>query len=89
MGNQTFITQTCVKAAESGQNLCSRLAELNDPQSATLLLRHCHVPRVNYLARGVSPDLLYEATKIHNTLTLVTYVEIMEISSIKNGLKLF
>ena len=48
--------------ANSGHALCSELMKLRCLQSATLLLRFCHVTRMNHLARCVSP-YSYECCK--------------------------
>ena len=38
-----------------------------DRQTVMLLLRHCHVPKLDYLARTVFPGQLNQAAKIHDT----------------------
>ena len=50
-----FVQTRCSEIANSGHALCSELVKLRCPQSATLLLRFCHVTRMNYLARCASP----------------------------------
>ena len=45
------------------------LSQLEYPQSECLLLRHCHVPTLNYLARSVSPSLFQSTAKIHDNMT--------------------
>ena len=51
---------------------------LSDPQSALLLLRHCHVTRLNYLARSVSPVLLKSAADCHDTMSKVTCEKLLD-----------
>ncbi|XP_062498931.1 uncharacterized protein LOC134176271 [Corticium candelabrum] len=50
IGCPSFIQSHCSSFADSGNLLCDQLVELEDPQSAMLLLRHCHVPRMTHLA---------------------------------------
>ena len=56
VGKKEYIQQICSQKAKEGNKLCSELRDLNDPQSSMLLLRHCHNPRMNFLARSVTPD---------------------------------
>ena len=44
IGKVQFIQEYCVETAKSGDNLCKQLTELDDIQSAMLLLRFCHIP---------------------------------------------
>ena len=46
-------------------------------QCSMLILRHCHVPRTNYLARQVFPANLEEAARIHDSMTKSTFVSII------------
>ena len=55
IGCHQFVQTRCSKITNSGHALCSELVKLRCPQSATLLLRFCHVTQMNYLARCVSP----------------------------------
>ena len=84
VGREQFVTEKCVKVAESSQELCSKLADLNDPQCSSLILRHCHVPRLNHLARAIRP---YRLAVVHDN-TRATYVDIIHLRMI-SGLKLF
>ena len=45
-----YVMSTCESIAQSENELCSSLSQLDDPQSALLLLCNCHVPSVNHLA---------------------------------------
>ena len=56
IGCKEVVRNWCNEFAVSGKDLCSKLADLNNPHASTLLLiRHCHISRVNYLARAVFP----------------------------------
>ena len=55
IGLPSFIQAHCSDFAACGSLLCTQLVNLDDPQSAMLLLRHYHVPRVTHLARSVAP----------------------------------
>ena len=46
VGCDSFVSKACAEIAEAGENLCQRMKDLDDPQSALLLLRYCHVPRL-------------------------------------------
>ena len=72
----------CVEISKSGQDRCTKLTELDDSQSALLLLGHCHVPRMNHLARSVVPSCLQPAAKIHDELTRTTFNDILKLESI-------
>ena len=52
------------------------------PQSGTLLLRFCHVTRMNHLARCVSPCSFEYAAKLHDAMTRSTFVQILGLDSI-------
>ena len=69
LGNSDFIRSLCIGIAKSGDRLCSELVKLNDSQSSMLILRHCHVPRLNYLARQIFPVDLQPAANIHDNMT--------------------
>ena len=73
-GTLSYVTSVCCDMAQSGSNLCSQLLKLDDAQAANLLLRKCHVPKLNNLARTVRPDLLVPATTIHDSQTHSTFV---------------
>ena len=62
--------------------LCSELVKLRCPQSATLLLRFCHVTRMNYLARCVSPYSFEYAAKLHDAMTRSTLVQMSGLDSV-------
>ena len=47
VGSSDFIQSHCAKAAAESLDLCLQLTELDDPQRALLLLRPCHVPKLN------------------------------------------
>ena len=49
IGNPRFIEKSTYEPANAGNILCNKLTQLDDIQSAMLLLRFCHVPRINHL----------------------------------------
>ena len=53
IGSPSYVESKCVEIYKSGQDLCTKLTALDNSQSALLLLQHCHVPRINHLARSV------------------------------------
>ena len=73
IGSASFVESSCSKIAQSGSLLCDQLTKLDDPQSATLLLRHCHVPRLDHLARTVRPSILAQAASFHDSMTQNTF----------------
>ena len=77
IGKDQFIQDCCVESARSGDNLC----KLDDIQSAMLLLRFCHIPRINHLARSVSPKLLKSAADLHDLQSRSTFTILMGCSS--------
>ena len=42
IGSHDFISNVCIDVANSGNVFCQQLSDLNEPQGAMLLLRHCH-----------------------------------------------
>ena len=76
MGTEQFICSKCRDIAISGSKLTSHLPGIGDAQSAMLLLRHCHVPTMNYLARSVPLHVLNETVDVHAKITKVTFQEI-------------
>ena len=50
---------------------------MDDPQSSSLLLRHCHVPRMNHLTRSVFPCDLQRGADIHDRITKDTFSAII------------
>ena len=65
LGNRSML-ESCLDIARSGQGLCDQLVSLNDPQSGMLLLRFCHVTRLNHLARAVCPAQLRSGAMFHD-----------------------
>ena len=49
-----------------------------------LLLRHCHNPRMNFLARSVTRDNMKDASRIHDEITRNTFSEILGLDAIDN-----
>ena len=57
IGSSSCIIESCSDVAQLGSNLCGELVQLQDPQWGMLLLRHCHVIRMNFVSRTVPPRL--------------------------------
>ena len=77
IGAPSYIQSSCTRVAQDGSSLCSKLKDLDDPQCSLLLLRHCHVPKMNHLARTISPRDVSEAAGIHDLLTRKTFTDII------------
>ncbi|XP_062516563.1 uncharacterized protein LOC134191930 [Corticium candelabrum] len=77
IGTANFVSSYCSSFADSGNCLCDQLVALNDVQSASLLLRYCHVPRLNHLATTVCPSLLSETTEIHDLQTRSVFFNLL------------
>ena len=82
IGNDSYAQSRCSKSAAAGESLCSQLLNLNDPQSALLLLWYCHVPTLNHLARCVPPPVLHQASHIHDQLSRDTLAAILGLSAL-------
>ena len=80
-----FVSSYCSSFANSGNCLCDQLVALNDVQSASLLLRYCHVPCLNYLARTVCPSLLSEAAEIHNLQTRSVFSNLLSYNHLSDS----
>ena len=77
IGSPAYVRSRCVDIAKSGQSLCSKVIELDDPQSSLLLLHHCFVSRLTHLTRSVCPDDLQSAACIHDCISRSTFSQIM------------
>ena len=77
-----FVQNWCNELAVSGKDLCSKLADLDNLQASTLLLRHGHISRVNYLARAVFPKWFDRAAQIQDGLTCATFLDILGLNSL-------
>ena len=75
----------CCDTAQSGSNLCNQLLKLDDAQAANLLLRKCHVPRLNTLAKTVRSDFLVPATTIHDSQTCSTFCHLIGYDSLPDN----
>ena len=82
LGSPEYIRSRCAEISKSGEELYSKLIELNDPQSELLLLRFCHVSAINHLARSVIPSYLQSGAKVHDTLTKSAFCNILKLSSV-------
>ena len=52
IGHQEYVSKVCMEVVKSGNNLCQQLSDLNEPQGAMIVLRHCHTTRLNHLAES-------------------------------------
>ena len=77
IGTASFVTSSRTTKAESKISLCNQLAKLDYVQSAMLLLRCCHVPSLNHLARTLQPELLIPASTIHDSKTKETFSQLL------------
>ena len=77
-----YVSTVCCQYAESGKRLCDQLQELGEVQSAMLLLRFCHVPRLNHLARSTFPEWLQPAAEIHDKITRDKFSTLMGYSNL-------
>ena len=77
VGTTSFVRSFCLSAAESGEDFCSRICNLDDSQSSVLLLRHCHSTRLNHLARTVPVSLLIPAAQKHDRTSCQTFRNIL------------
>ena len=84
IGTSNYVESKCEAKAEDGNTLCSILRDLDEPQSALLLLKHCHVPKLNHLARTVVPTHLSKAAVIHDNLTKSTFADIIGLEQIED-----
>ena len=73
IGKPEFVEDACLESAKSGTDLCDKLRDLDDVQSAMLLLRYCHIPRINHLARSVLPDHIRPAANLHDFQSRSTF----------------
>ena len=58
IGQDLYQSSSCCNSVKSVIPLCSQLVHVADLQSSLLLLRYCHVPRLNLSSRTISPDVL-------------------------------
>ena len=82
VGCDCYVKCRCSEIASSGEELRSQLGTLSGVQGAMLLLRFCHIPRMNYLARCVAPSFLVEASQIHVRLSRSTFAKILALNCI-------
>ena len=69
IGSASFVESLCSEVVQSGSLLCDQLTKLDEHQSATLILRHCHVSRLDHLTQTVRPNILAQAASFHDSLT--------------------
>ena len=83
MGTSAFVQSKCVEIAETGEHLLSEIVNLivnlKDRQCSMLILRHCHVPRLTYLARQVPRQDLAKAANIHDNMPRSSFANIISL----------
>ena len=84
IATSNYVQSKCEAKAEDGNTLFSILRDLDEPQSALLLLKYCHFPKLNHLARTVVPTHLSKATVIHDNLTKSTFADIIGLEQIED-----
>ena len=84
IGQQQYVSESCLDIVNSGQSLCAQISSLNDPQSGMLLLRFCYVTRINHLARSVYPTQLKPAARFHNQLSKRTFLQLINCPNIED-----
>ena len=78
VGHVEYVTENCLDFAKSCQTLCDQLLSLEDVQSGCLLLRYCHVTRMNHLIRSVNPEHVRSAVQAHDSLTKSTFIRLVQ-----------
>ena len=81
IGSDGYIMSHYQSVVESGWDLCDMLPLLDDPQCSTLMLRQCHLTRLNHRWRMVPPAILLEAAKAHDTGTHDTFWSIVGLNA--------
>ena len=84
IGTKLYVVSSCLNISESNVSLCDEFVKLGDVQSAMLLLRGCHVPCLNHLARSICPESLTEAAKTHDSQTRMTFCSILGLDLIED-----
>ena len=84
IGKPEFVEDACLESAKSRTDLCDKLRDLDDVQSAMLLLRYCHIPRINHLARSLAvlPDRSRPAADLHDFQSRSTFTSLMGCDSV-------
>ena len=85
IGKREYVSAASSQYAESGRLLCEQLMKLGEVQSAMLLLRFCHVPRMNHLARLVCPDRLQAAAEVHDKISRETFTHVLGYSHLTDS----
>ena len=58
---------------QTDRQMDEQMDRQNNVQSGLLLLRYCHVPRMNYLRRTVAPKLIELSAALHDQLYKSTF----------------
>ena len=84
IGQPRYVEAACSEFAKGGEDLCNQLLALEDTQSSMLLLRYCHIPRINHLGRTVAPSLMKSATRIHDSLSQSSFKHLIKCPDLEN-----
>ena len=84
IGQPRYVEAACSEFAKGGEDLCNQLLALEDTQSSMLLLRYCHIPRINHLGRTVAPSLIKSATRIHDSLSQSSFKHLIKCPDLEN-----
>ena len=85
IGSDKSVADATLQMAERGKDLCDKLIGFTNLQSSMLLLRHCHVGRLDHLARSIRPNSLSHAASIHDGLTKKTFCSLLCCNSITSS----
>ena len=85
IGQPRYVEAACSKFAKGGEDLCNQLLALEDTQSSMLLLRYCHIPRINHLGRTVALSLMKSAARIHDSLSQSSFKHLITCPDLENN----
>ena len=66
VGIDSFVKSTCQEIVAKEKEFLTRLKQLKNMQSASLLLRYCGTGRISHLLRSIAPSLLHSAARFHD-----------------------
>ena len=85
IGNRDYVSNTCSEFTERGKQLCGQLLQLEDIQSAMLLLRYSHSHRLSHLLRTIPPDILWPAAFTHDLQTRSIFSRLLNVDAISDS----
>ena len=80
IGNRDYVSNTCSEFTERGKQL-----QLEDIQSAMLLLRYSHSHRLGHLLRTIPPDILWPAAFTHDLQTRFIFSRLLNVDAISDS----